>query len=80
MIVRAVVIVRAESPLVRPFWLCSCVWRASIAGKNAVQVNANATRDHFGGGVVRLVSSKLTMGSQCIGTPIQLICLVISRD
>ena len=48
-IVRAVVIVRVESPLVRPFLRCNYVRRASVAGKITVQVNVNATRDHFGG-------------------------------
>ena len=46
---------------------CNCVQRASIAGKIIVQVDANATRDHFGS-VPGLVSSKLTPRGQCIGT------------
>jgi hypothetical protein len=68
--VRLVVMVRAESPLVRPLLQCNCVRRASIAGKIAVQVDANATRDHFGGGRAkwRLVSSALTPGRQRIGS------------
>ena len=31
------------------YLLCSCVGRALIAGKITVQVNADATRAHFGG-------------------------------
>jgi hypothetical protein len=44
--VRAVVVVmvRAESPLVRPLLLCNWVWRASIAGKITAWADADATR------------------------------------
>jgi hypothetical protein len=68
--VRAVVVVmvRAESLLVRPLLLCNCIGGALIAGKITVQVDANATRDHFGG-AQGLVSSKLTPWRQRIETP-----------
>ena len=39
-----------------------------LQGKITVQVDADATRDHFGG-AQRLVSSKLTPWRQCIETP-----------
>ena len=42
-----------------------------------MQVDANATRDHFGG-VPGLVSSKLTPRGQCIGTLEKGACLVTS--
>ena len=39
----------------KAFLRCNCVERALITGKIAVQVDANAIRDHFGG-ALRLVS------------------------